>query len=97
MDDGRSPNADRVRGARNGNARHLAERVSSRPLGGRDPCGAKHGLWQCRQQAHFDGERCELSVWVFPAMKARLRQRAQRDGIALSELVRRFCDQGLRA
>ena len=57
----------------------------------------KHGLWQCRQQAHFDGERCELSVWVFPAMKARLRQRAQRDGIALSELVRRFCDQGLRA
>ena len=59
--------------------------------------GMRPGLWQCRQQAHFDGERCELSVWVFPAMKARLRQRAQRDGIALSELVRRFCDQGLRA
>ena len=56
----------------------------------------KHGLWARRQQAHFDGERCELSVWVFPAMKARLKQRAQRDGIALSELVRRYCAAGLQ-
>ena len=56
----------------------------------------KHGLWARRQQAHFDGERCELSVWVFPVMKAPLKQREQRDGIALSELVRRYCAAGLQ-
>lgn len=56
----------------------------------------RYSLWQRRQQAHFDGERCELSLWVFPAMKARLKQRAQRDGIALSELVRRACERELQ-
>ena len=55
----------------------------------------KHGLWGRRQQAHFDGARCELSVWVTPALKGRLKQRAQHDGISTSELVRRACEREL--
>ena len=54
----------------------------------------KRGWWGT-SQPRFDGERRELSVWVTPMMKARLRQRAQRDGIALSELVRRACAREL--
>ena len=54
----------------------------------------KRGWWGT-SQPRFDGERRELSVWVTPMMKARLRQRAQRDGIALSEVVRRACAREL--
>ena len=53
------------------------------------------GLWGS-SQPRFDGERRELSVWVAPMMKGRLKQRAQRDGIALSELVRRACQKELQ-
>ena len=56
---------------------------------------SKWSLWGVRKP-HFDGERRELSLWVTPALKGRLKQRAQRTGISLSELVRRACEHELR-
>ena len=55
----------------------------------------KWRLWGIRKP-HFDGERVELSVWVTPMLRGRLRQRAQHDGISTSELVRRLCQSGLQ-
>ena len=55
---------------------------------------SRWNLWRIRKP-HFDGERRELSVWVSPALKGRLKQRAQRNGISLSELVRRACEHEL--
>lgn len=56
---------------------------------------SKWNLWGIRKP-HFDGARVELSVWVTPMLRGRLRQRAQRDGISMSELVRRLCQAGLQ-
>ena len=50
----------------------------------------KRGWWGT-SQPRFDGERRELSVWVTPMMRGRLRQRAAALGLSTSELVRRFC------
>ena len=55
---------------------------------------SKHGLWGTAQP-RFDGERVELSVWVTPMLKGRLKQRAARDGVSPSEVVRRLCTAGL--
>ncbi len=55
----------------------------------------KRGLWG-RSRRRFDGERVVIVIPVSPMLRARLRQRAGDRGLTLAEIVRRYCEAGLR-
>lgn len=69
---------------------------NSAPQGApRGPRTGRRGWWGTLRP-RFDGQRCAVQIPMTVMLRGRLRQRADRDGVSMSEVVRRFCEAGLR-
>ena len=55
----------------------------------------KRGWWGSLRP-RFDGERCAIQIPMTVMLRGRLRQRAQAAGVSMAEVVRRYCEKGLR-